>query len=168
MLTYTTLDGDVLDLSGLDGAERAFFDRCYDVFRNRRPYDEIFALVYGAENPLLGDDRRITRAVREQPLWQAVRDLEDRLGIFQDQIGPMPGDEPGRDPLADEWIPATQAAAEKGVTLAGLHKAIERGAVVAAPAKPGGVRLVVSRNSLGSWTPNPVRQAARRRAVAVR
>lgn len=166
MLTYTTLDGDVLDLSGLDETQRAYFDRCYAVFRDRRPYDEIFALVYGAENPLLGVDRRITRVVQEQPLWQAVRDLEDRLGIIHDEIGPEPGDEPERDPIADEWIPATQAAAGKGVTLAGLHKAIERGAVIAAPAKPGGVRLVVSRNSLDRWTPNPVRQAARRRVAA--
>ncbi|MGH2583379.1 MAG: hypothetical protein ACRDJE_00525 [Dehalococcoidia bacterium] len=168
MLTYLTLDGDVLDLSGLDETQRAYFDRCYRTFRERRPYDEIFSLVYGAENPLLGDDRRITRAVSEQPLWQAVRDLGDRLGILQDWIGPEPGDEPERDPIADEWIPATQAAASKGVTLAGLHKAVDRGAVIAAPAKPGGVRIVISRNSLERWTPDPVRQAARRRAAAVR
>jgi len=168
MLTYLTLDNEVLDLSVLNPVERAFFDRCYAAYRAAVPYEELRALVSGSENPLLDEDRRITAAVLQQPLWQAVRDLEDRLGILQDMVGPEPGDEPERDPIADEWIPAVQAAAAKGVTLAGLHKAVERGAVVAAPAKPGGVRIVISRNSLEQWTPDPVRQAARRRATAVR
>ena len=166
MLTYATLDGEILDLTALTEAERAFFGRVLALWRTRAPYDTVRELVSGPNNPILEPGCRITAAVHRHPLWRAVYDLESRLGILQGEIGPAPGDEPERDPVADEWIPAVQAAAAKGVTLAGLHKAVERGDLVAARAKPGGVRLVVSRNSLDRWTPNPVRQAARRRSGA--
>jgi hypothetical protein len=166
VLTYLTLDGDILDLTSLTGAERAFFERILALWRERAPYDAVRELVSGPENPILEPGCRVTAAVHRHPLWRAVYDLESRLGILQGEIGPAPGDEAERDPVADEWMPSAQAAAAKGVTLAGLHKAIERGDLVAAPAKPGGLRVVVSRNSLDRWTPNPVRQAARRRSGA--
>jgi hypothetical protein len=167
MTTYLTLDTDVLDLSQLSDAERAFFDRCCAAYRAGTAYETFRALVDGPDNPLMRPNRgRITAAVWQHPLYRAVRDLEDRLGIAQGEVGPAPGDDLERDPLADEWLPAVEAAAQKGVTLAGLHKAIERGDVVAAPLRPGGVRLKVSRNSLDHWTPNRVRQAARRKQPA--
>jgi hypothetical protein len=164
MLTYTTLDGEVLDLTSLTEGERAFFERILALYRADAPYDTVFNLVSGEENPILEPGCRITAAVHAHPLWKAVRDLEDRLGIKQGEIGAMEGDDPDRDPVADEWLSTTEAAA-KGVTVVGLHKAIVRGDVVAGPAKPGSVRRVVSRNSLDRWTPNAVRQAARRRAA---
>ena len=166
MLTYTTLDGEVLDLANLKEGERAFFERVLALYRADAPYDTVFNLVSGEENPILEPGRRITAAVHAHPLWKAVHDLENRLGIKQGEIGAEPGDDPDRDPVADEWLSTTEAAAAKGVTVVGLHKAIARGDVVAAPAKPGGVRRVVSRNSLDRWTPNAVRQAARRRVSA--
>jgi hypothetical protein len=165
MLTYTDLDGEVLDLSTLSDAERIFFERVLALYRADAPYNHVRELISGEDNPILEPGCRITAAVAAHPLWRALRDLEDRLGIKQGYIGAMEGDDPDRDPVADEWLSTTEAAAAKGVTVVGLHKAIARGDVVAGPAKPGGVRRIVSRNSLDRWTPNPVRQAARRKAA---
>lgn len=166
--TYTTLDGRVLDLSSLSEVERAYFARCLTAYRAGVPWAELCRLIETPENPLLvATDGWITRAVWDHPLFRAVRDLSDRLGLQQGKIGPEPGDDPRRDPLADEWIPAAEAARRKGVTLPGLHKAIKRGRVLATLAPVGGVRWFVSANSLDQWRPNPVRQAARRQGRAL-
>ena len=98
-------------------------------------------------------------------MFQAVRDLEDRLGIQQGEVGPEEGDDISKDPLQDEWVPTPEAAKRKGVTLPGLHKAINRGDVIARPATEGGRRLVISVNSLSKWEPNATRQAARKNKV---
>lgn len=163
MQTYTTLDGRVLDLTDLTEEERDFFGRCLADYRAGVAWERFARLVEGPENPLIRAAGRVTQAVWNHPLYQAVRDLEDRLGIQQGHLAPGPDDDPFLDPLEDEWIPAAQAAASKGVTMPGLHKAINRGDVIARPAKPGGSWLLVSVRSLRRWQPNPVRQAARRR-----
>jgi hypothetical protein len=163
MLTYRTLDSRVLDLGRLTAEETAFLDRCIAAYRDGVTWEALSRLVEGTDNPLLRETGgRVTPAIWEHPLYQAVRDLEDRVGIRQGQLGLARGDDPARDPFADEWIPTTEAAARKGVTLPGLHKAIKRGDVIARSTAPGRIRLIVSVNSLDSWSPNPVRQAARR------
>ncbi len=169
MDTYTTLDDTILDLTALTGEERAYFDHCYAAYRTGVTWSALSDLIAGEGNPLVRRaGGRITRAVWEHPLYQALRDLEDRLGIQQGCVQPEPGDDPARDPLADEWISASEAATRKGVTLQGLHRAIGRGEVIARPAKPGGSRLAVSVKSLSRWTPNPLRQAAGRKATAAK
>jgi hypothetical protein len=166
------MEGDVLGLSDLTEGERAFFARCYVAFRERTlGWGEFTNFIAGYENPLVRSTGGwITRAVAETPLYRAVRDLEDRVGLRDGKLMSEPEYDPDRDPIADEWLPASDAAALKGVARASLHEAIHRGAVIARPAKPGGSWLVVSANSLARWTPVAVRQAAgrarSRRAVA--
>ncbi|HEY7064708.1 MAG TPA: hypothetical protein VII06_24760 [Chloroflexota bacterium] len=65
--------------------------------------------VDGPDNPLLQPtDGLITRAVLDHPLYAALNDLADRLGIRQGKFKPALGDTADRDPLADV------AAAERG------------------------------------------------------
>jgi hypothetical protein len=166
--TYTTLDGRSLDISALTAEQLAFLERCLESNRRGRTakhFHQLANMVTARENPLLGDTGgRVTQAVWDHPLYQAVRDLEDRLGIRTGDLEAMPGDQAERDPLEDEWVGSADAAETKGVTLAALHKAIGRGELVARTAKPGGSRVVVSARSLERWFPNPVRQAAGRSA----
>lgn len=164
MLTYTTLAGHVLDLSDLSDQERAHFDRCYSAYRDGIAWHVFQELVVGGENPLLAATGGwVTPPIWDHPLYQAIRDLGDRLGIRQGEIAAQPDDDIDADPIADEWLPVAVAAARKGVTVPGLHMAIRRGALIARPASEGGRRLVVSARSLAGWTPNAVRQAARKR-----
>lgn len=164
--TYTTLDGRTLDLTELTTEQIALFEQGLALYRRGRSakqFHQLANLVSGRTSPLLASSGgRVTQSVWDQPLYQAMRDLEDRLGIRVGELEAMPGDQLDTDPLVDEWIPAVQAAASKGVTLAALHKAVGRGDLLARPSKPGGSRLVVSLRSLGRWAPNPQRQAAAR------
>jgi hypothetical protein len=163
--SYLTLEGQVVDLGGLNQEERAFFVRCYAACRRASmDWSDFANLVAGNENPLVrAAGGRITRAVWDHPLFQAVRDLEDRYGIAQGRLASEPEYDLDRDPIEDSWIPSVEAAERKGVSLAGLHLAIKRGAVIAHAAKPGGTRLVVSVNSLERWKPSAAYQAAGRR-----
>ncbi|MBI4497606.1 MAG: hypothetical protein HY689_06905 [Chloroflexi bacterium] len=166
-LTYTTLTGEVVDLTGLTEEQRAFFDYCYERYRSGMAWGPFTELVSGTANPVVRElgRGRINHAVWEHPLFRAVRDLEDRVGITHGDLEPDPGTVPEREPLGDEWIPTAEAARRKGVTFSGLDQAINRGEVVARPAKPGGKRRLVSVRSLERWQPNPARQAAKRRTV---
>jgi hypothetical protein len=169
MWTYTTLDGRVIDLTRITDEERAYLACCKAAYLAGMAWDKFNRLAEGDGSPLVrGTGGWVTRAVRNHPVFQAARDMEDRLGIAQDYVGADPDDDPDRDPFGDEWLPAAEAAARAGVTLTGLHKAIGRGEVIARPAKPGGTRLVVSANSLARWTPSPARQAAGRKRAAAR
>ena len=166
MHTYTTLEGRVLDLSRLTPEEKHYFEECWAAylageesitFANKR--------VSSESNPLLKPTGGVvTRPAWEHPLLWALRDLADRLGIRQGRFQPRPEDRPDREPLEDEWLPVSEAAARKGVTTVGLHGAIKRGDVIARPAKEGGSWLAVSRNSLDAWELNPRRQRAGRKA----
>ncbi len=104
--TYTALDGRVYDLSGLNDEQLAFFERCIAVYRDDAPWITIARLVEGGENPLLHPTGgRVTLEVWDHPLFRAVRDLQDRVGIRQGMVAPSPGDVPERDPLeGDEWL----------------------------------------------------------------
>ena len=166
MTTYTTLDGRVLDLTALTGEERAHLDAAYDAYcagMALATFDASY--MSGGANPLLRTTGGwVTRAAWEHPLYQAVHDLGDRLGIAQGELAPEGDWE--RDPFADEWVSTAEAARQKSVALTAVHKAIRRGDLMARPANADTARLVVSANSLTRWTPNPRRQAAGRHAVA--
>jgi hypothetical protein len=110
--TYTTLDGRVLDLTGLPDEERIFLARCYAAYRAGVSWEEFIALARGAGNPLVrAAGGRITQGVWDHPLFQAVHDLEDRLGILQGEFTPDPGDDVSRGPFTDKRIPAVAAQA---------------------------------------------------------
>lgn len=157
-MTYTTIEGVVHDLSGLSEEELAYFDRCVAAYRAGVAWPTFMDLVRGMENPLLRPTGGvITQAVYAHPLYRALRDMEDRLGIQQ---GFLKWDAPLVDPLQDEWVPVSQAAKQKGVSVQAIHLAIGRGELVAR----GTTRKEVSLHSLQRWTPNATRQRSGRMA----
>lgn len=173
-MTYIKLDGDVIDLSGLNEVERAYFDECYEAYKRNEEWAAFMNRVRTVQNPLLrATGGRITPDVYNHPLFQAIRDLEDRLGVKQGTILANEGDRPDREPLDDEWITPAQATKLKGVSRSGLQYAIEKGIVITRPAqniggKRGrGDRIEVSLASLNRWTVNKTRQMAGKRARQV-
>ncbi|MCX6023128.1 MAG: hypothetical protein NTZ05_15650 [Chloroflexi bacterium] len=164
MQTYTTLSRKVYDLDGLNDEERAHFERAYAAYLAGRDWGAFARrFVYGIESPVLrASGGRVTREVLDHLLYRVVHDLSDRLGVAQNTIGAMPGDDLETGPLEDEWLPVADAAERKGVGVSGLHSAIKRGDVLARPAKEGGAWLAVSGRSLANWRPEEKRQAAGR------
>ncbi len=135
----------MIDLRSLTDLERAHLERCVADYYRGLECSAFSRLMESEQNPLLqATGGWIMQAVYEHPLFRAIRDLQYRLGLAQGRIGLDPGNDPARDPFADEWIPTAEAAARKGVTLPGLHQAIRRGVVIAAPITPGGRRLAVA------------------------
>ena len=166
MDTYVTLDSEVLDLRSLSEEERRHLEICVAAYRAGMDWAAFHDLTSGRGNPQIRNaGGPITRQVWDHPLYRATRDLEDRLGIRQGEVGPRPGDDIDRDPLADEWIPVAEAATRKGVTVPGMRQAIRRGSVLARPAQSGTSRVLVSGNSLAHWNPDATRQNARRKRV---
>lgn len=162
--TYRAIDGPVLWLAPSPGAEEAFFQRALDAYATQMDWLDFGYLIHSVDNPpLVPTKGYVTKKVWDLPLFQALIDLEGRLGLQQGGLKPE-GKDPWTDPLEDEWVPSVTASEEHGVTLAALHLAIQRGEVIAKPAKEGGKRLVVSRNSLNAWQPSAVRQRAGRLA----
>ena len=170
MQTYTTAQGRVVDLTDLPAELRQFFERCAQAYYDDMPWHEYCRLVEGLENPLLRlTGGVVTWEIWHHPLFEAVRDIESRLGIRQGKTLPDPDYDVERDPLADEWLPVEEAARQKGVTLAGLRRGIAAGRVIAHAAPDEDGRLLVSANSLARWVPRNRRAAAEpRRAVARR
>lgn len=160
MRTYATLTGPVLDLTDRTEAEQRYLEQALAAYRAGIDWAEFNnTFVSGTANPLLRGGM-ITEEAWANPVFRSVRDLGARLGIAQGRVAPE--GEPATDPLRDDWVSVAEAAARKGVSVPGLHRAIKRGAVVARPSKRGGSWLMVSTNSLARWTPDPARQAARR------
>ncbi len=164
MRSYTTLDGTVIDLTELPPDLEAYLQACLTAYHHDMPWDAFAVLVQGEGSPLVRAAGMVTREVQRHPLYRALRDLEDRLGIAQGLLAPEPDDLVEVDPWADEWLSVPQAAALKGVTVPGLHSAIRRGAVLARPAPRRRPWYRVSRNSLARWTPTAVRQQAGRQS----
>lgn len=162
MDTYTTINGDVLDLRGITDAERAFLDRLTALYRaGKLSWGKFSNLVMGPDNPTL-DQGRVTQATWDNPMYQAARDLEHRVGLRSGSLNPrgLSPDLLVRNPFDDAWLTVTEAAIEKRVTVQGIHKAIGRGALVARPRLAGGTQLVVSSRSLERWQPSRSRQTA--------
>jgi hypothetical protein len=102
VVIYRTLDGRTFDLGKLSAAEQAFFRRCEAAYRDGMNWGEFLALVGSQENPLLRPTQGwVTPAVWRHPLYRAVRDLGDRLGIQQGILVPGPKDAIHRAPLSD-------------------------------------------------------------------
>src|SRR5688500_8993853 len=115
MKTYVLVNGATLDLSGLTEEERKFLSRCYAAYRAGMDWSDFTLLAEGRSNPLIRDTGGwITQAVQAHPLYRAVRDLEDRLGIVQQQLETAADDDVGRDPFAGAY--AERAAAVTAVS----------------------------------------------------
>lgn len=115
MHTYTTLDGRVLDLRDLTEEEREFFEWMYAAYRDGMTWGPFSRLVEGVENPLVrATGGWITPAVWDHPLFQAVRDLESRVGILRGGVRAEPGDDAAWDPLDREDATAEQTRATAG------------------------------------------------------
>ena len=146
----------------LEAPLQSFWESMVRAYREELDYHLMERQVYSAANPLLAPTEvMITPTVWQEPVFQALMDLVYRRGIAVGLVGTN-GSEDLADPFEDTWVPVVVAAQHKAVTVPGLHKAIARGDVVARPQKPGGSRLEVSQRSLDHWTPDPVRQAARK------
>jgi hypothetical protein len=154
--TYITLDNDVLDLSALSAAEADQLGRCWAAFIAGDEYPAVMAM---AQPP----GGFVSRAYYESPLGQALQDVEFRAGIKAGMVGAEPGDDIASNPFRDESVSVAEAAAAKSVTVRAVHKAIERGELVASgrPAK-------ISRTSLDRWRVSLGRQKAGRAAAASR
>lgn len=102
-LSYRTLGGHTIDLNLRSKDKRSFFERCYELYiagRSSDDFTQLANLVAGPSNPLVKETHgRITNAVWEHPLFQAVRDLEDRLGIRVGELEEAPGDDSATDPM---------------------------------------------------------------------
>ena len=157
MLSYTTLEGEVLDLTSLNPAELEHFTRCLAAYRQGMRWRQFLDdLVDGEDNPVIEPGRRLTRRALDSVLYRAVYDLGDRLGIAQGQLGPSPGDEVDSEPLDDTELPVPDAAQQAGVSVRAVYGAIDRGDLIATRTRP----VRVSQRSLERWRVNATRQRA--------
>ena len=158
MQTHITMDGRVLDLTDLDAELSTFYDTCAAAYRAGLGFEAIMTHIGGSANPLLrATGGWMTGAVWDHPLYQATRDLADRVGIREGRLAPGARSDPARDPFADTWITPSEAVARKGVSPMGLQKAIRRGTVIAHRAKRDGTRRLVSAASVDAWVPKTAR-----------
>lgn len=97
---YRRIDGTVLRVPFPSAVEAAFFDRIYRLYEEG-DWRGLRALFYGPENPVLEPGCLITRAVYAMPLFRAVRDLENRVGIRTGNLLAADGDGSDIEPLED-------------------------------------------------------------------
>jgi len=87
METYTTLKGQVFDLTELTESEKGYLEYCLAAYREGISWNDFSNVVTGPGNPLLtSTGGRITQSVWSHPLFQTLRDLEDRLAIQQERL----------------------------------------------------------------------------------
>ncbi len=157
MLSYTTLDGEVLDLTSLSSRELEYFKRCLAAYRDGMRWRSFLDdFVDGEENPVIEPGRRVTRRTLDSILYRAVYDLGARLGIAQGKLGPSPGDDLESEPLDDTELTIPDAAERAGVSVRAVYTAIDRGDLIASRTRPARV----SNRSLERWTVNRTRQRA--------
>src|SRR5688572_12613304 len=105
---YRTLDGRRLDLSNLTDEQWAFFERCYLGYQSGMLWADLGNLTTSTEDPLVRDASGwITPEVWDHPMFQAVQDLVDRVGIRQEEVASDPGDDVDSEPLVDEEVALT-------------------------------------------------------------
>lgn len=162
MMTYTMLDGSVIDLSELAKSEREFLAECLNAYRSDVSFPDFVNLVYRPGSPVFKGGRWVTKEIMATPLFKAVRDLEDRLGIRQGWVGPDPGDRPEIEPLvSDEEVSVTQAAEMKTVSRMAIVRACHEGRLVG---RKVGNAWVISKRSLNRYEPMKSRIKSGRKA----
>jgi hypothetical protein len=119
MERYRTLDGQSLELANLTPSERSYLDLCVSAYEHHVAWATFSQLVEGRENPLLDATAgRITPGVMNHPLYQTVRDLEDRLGVEQGCLTANAGDDPTLQPYTDH----VHVSAKDGTAHGPLHR----------------------------------------------
>ena len=157
--TYLTIDGELIDLSDLRPLERAYFEEMVEHWHARIPFAKFADMVVGPPNPILARGHRVTHEVAAHPLYKAVRDLEGRLGVILGELRSEPRDLPADiDPTIDTWLPVSEAAAQRGVSVQSVRLALERGDLIGSSGRP----RMVSGRSLARWEVNRTRQRAGR------
>jgi hypothetical protein len=157
MLTYRTLEGNILDLTTLAPGELEYFQRCFAAYRDGMRWRAFLDdLVNSDDNPAIEPGRRITLQTLDSVLYRAIRDLGDRLGIAQGKLGPSAGDDLDSQPLEDTALPVPDAAEQAGVSVRAVYGAIDRGDLIATRTRP----VRVSQRSLEHWRVNATRQRA--------
>ena len=172
--TYTTIGGEVLDLSGLSPDHARYFDEAFDLaWRTLQSGEGQGPLAPRGFNEWLNTTRNpllrptsgfVTREVWAHPLYRALHDLDMRLGMKQGYVRAPRHKRWLQDPRQDTFLPVAQIAARKRVQVKAVHKAIERGDLVAVAGDselpgPRTIRLVSAR-SAAAWRPKRVRASA--------
>ncbi len=192
LATHTTIDGDVLDLSDLTAEEAAHLRKATALVMAALEAEDSESVVtwrdfnarfvHTTKNPVLRKtDGFVTRESWSHPLYQALYDLDVRLGIQQGKMRAPRHKRWLQDPRQDTFVPVSTIATQKDVQVKSVHKAIDRGDLIAhhghfedgrAGPKAG---LMVSLNSAKGWKvrsrgptskTGPARRSPRRTARA--
>ncbi len=183
LTTYVTYDGKVLDLSGLTAEQKLHLEHAHRLAmeaiasedgQNVVSWMDFNDLVNSEKNPLLRETQGfVTRELWEHPLYQALYDLDVRVGMKQGMIAKPRNKRWLQDPAKDQFVPVSEVAERKRVQVKAVHKAIDRGDLVAIHGEFEGDRagpkagLLVSWNSAKAWSvkrvklsgaPQPVRR----------
>jgi hypothetical protein len=122
-MKHTSLSGQIIDCKDLDPKVERFIERARAVLEDKRATEnDLIALVYGKENPLLDptffpERGAVTAEVLTEPAYHVLQDLIARKRVLQD----------GKDPAklgAKYTVTIPEAAALKGVSEDAIRKAI--------------------------------------------
>jgi hypothetical protein len=104
MVSYLTLDGEVINLDGLTPEERSFLERCRSAYEAGMDWLDFSLLAQGNENPVVRAQGQVTDSVAGHPLYRAVWDLEMRLGIRQGEVAADAAEERAPEPFLEEAV----------------------------------------------------------------
>jgi hypothetical protein len=122
METYELLTGEVLNISGLADAERAFLKQLSADAAEGADYFDLERRVKGrGALPLRGGP--ITPAIARSVLYRAAHDIADRVGIEQGYLLAPDVDRSGVEPSGD-LLSLTEAAELIGISRPATHQAL--------------------------------------------
>jgi hypothetical protein len=87
-----------------------FFDCAYYAYRRQMNWMDFTNLVKGEANPLVGPDRMVTGEASKHPMFRALQDLEDRLGMQQGRLLQREGLDIESDPVGGSLASVTAAS----------------------------------------------------------
>jgi excisionase family DNA binding protein len=124
MQTYQTISGRTLDLTGTDPAKIAFLER-FQSMASTSTHDEMIALGYGIDNPIMDLDAipgrgAVTAEVIFTPAYRAMTDILFRKQMQKQSITV--------EELANQFTLTPAEAAERlGITVGAVRQAIDAG-----------------------------------------
>jgi hypothetical protein len=116
---HETISGHRVEYPDPDAKLERFLERAQKVLRDpRKTDDDMIALVYGRENPLLeATNGMVTREVFDNPVYRVLADFVVRKRIEMDDTNP--------DRLAAKYtLTVSDVAARKGVSEDAIRKAV--------------------------------------------
>lgn len=119
---HALLSGEVLDLSGLEPAERHYLDQlAADAERGAGYFDLLMKVKGPGALPSAGSGGMVTTAVLESVVYRVAQDIVQRVGIAQGKLGAPTNAAPS------QLLSVPEAARLVGVTRQALNDAIARG-----------------------------------------